>query len=95
MRIADNIEYYLIAIHELSKSKQIVSNGSICEYLKYSLYTIHLKFFNRNEKILKEYVKINKSKKPTTYILTKKGLETVNLMFYFKNYYQNQTFKSF
>jgi len=91
IRITDGIENYLTAVYEISKSKQIVTNTSLCKYLGYSSNTIPLKYFNRNEKILKQYVNINKATRPTTYSLTKKGLEAVNLMVYFKKYYKNLT----
>lgn len=89
MRISDSFETYIIAISEISKSGQVVTNSSLANYLDYANSNAPIKFFNRNKEIMRQYVYINKIGKETKYRLTNKGKEAILLMNYFKKYYSS------
>ncbi len=88
-RLSDNFEQFLYAIYELSKLGNSITNISIASYLGLSSRKIVSSFFTRND-YMKLYVKINKTEKVYKYSLTKKGVEAVSLMKYFKDYYKDQ-----
>ncbi len=88
-RISDKFESHLIAIYEISKLSNIITNKSIASYLGLSSKKLVHSFFTRNN-YMRPFVNIDKSKKIHMYSLTKKGVEAVSLMNYFKKYYKNQ-----
>ena len=87
-RISEKFENHLIAIFEISKLGNIITNKSIASYLGQSSRKLVKKFFARNN-YMKLFVNIDKTKKIHTYSLTKKGIDAVALMNYFKKYYKN------
>jgi len=77
-----------IAIHEISKLGNDVTNKSLANYVGVNSNKIPAQFFSRSD-YMKEFVNIRKNGRITTYKLTKKGKEAVSLLIYFKKYYKN------
>ncbi len=89
MRISDSFEKYLTAINRVSKSGCLVTNKALANELSLLVYGVVSRFFKRNKVVMKQYVEIDKTKRPTVYTLTNKGLEVISLIQYFKEYYNS------
>ena len=87
-RISEKLESHLIAIYEMSKTENTVTNSSIAQYLDLTSRKLVDSFFGRSD-YMKDFVKIDKNKKIHTYSLTKKGIEAVSLIYYFRKYYNS------
>ena len=87
-RISEKLESHLIAIYKISKTEKNVTNSSIAQYLDLTSRKLVDQFFGRND-YMKEFVKIDKNEKIHTYYLTKKGIEAVSLIYYFRKYYSS------
>jgi len=89
MRISDSFEKYLTAINRISKSGCLVTNKALANELLLSVYGVISRFFKRNSVVMKQYVEIDKTKRPTVYTLTNKGVEAISLIQYFKDYFNS------
>jgi len=89
MRISDSFEKYLTAIYRVSKSGCLVTNKALASELSLLVYGVISRFFKRNKVVMKQYVEIDKTKRPTVYTLTNKGVEVISLIQYFKEYYNS------
>ncbi len=89
MRISDSFEKYLTAINKVSKSGCLVTNKALANELSLLVYGVVSRFFKRNKVVMKQYVEIDKTKRPTVYTLTNKGVEAISLIQYFKEYYNS------
>ena len=89
MRISDSFEKYLTAINRVSKSGCLVTNKALANELSLLVYGVIGRFFKRNRVVMKQYVEIDKTKRPTVYTLTNKGEEVISLIQYFKEYYNS------
>jgi hypothetical protein len=91
--ITKNIEKYLTAIYELSKSGNEVTHKMLSSYLGLTRQTISA-FFSVSKKnsFFRQCVEIKNRGPPTpiNYILTDKGRETISLIFHFRNYYKKK-----
>lgn len=72
----------------MSKTENTVTNSSIAQYLDLTSRKLVDSFFGRSD-YMKDFVKIDKNKKIHTYSLTKKGIEAVSLIYYFRKYYNS------
>ncbi|TXT53358.1 MAG: hypothetical protein BAJALOKI2v1_1020007 [Promethearchaeota archaeon] len=81
---------FLFSIYEASKQKNLVTTGDLSKYYNNSV-SYSARFFKRRKIFLENYGKINwgKGSSQTEYYFNKKGKKVVELMIYFKDYYQN------
>ncbi|MBY8982711.1 MAG: hypothetical protein KGD57_07170 [Candidatus Lokiarchaeota archaeon] len=87
VRIAKNIEEYLMAIHKISESRLETTSNALKNYFKLTRESIF--YFFKNNNIIKQYVNIiiGTPPIPNKYILTNKGKKAVSLILHFRDYY--------
>ena len=86
--ISSEIEQYLTAIYEISKSGRHVTHYTLADYMGIHPTSV-FNFFNRND-IIRQYVniKIGRANYPSKYILNKEGREAISLISHIRDYYR-------
>ena len=84
-----NIEKYLTAIYELSKSFNKVPSTALSYHLGVT-YSAISDFFKKKS-VINKYVDftVGKGRTPTKYLLTEEGKNIVSLIFHFRDYYES------
>jgi len=90
-RIHGSFERYLTAIFEISNSGQEATTTSLMNYMGIKNNITILNFFKKNSNFINPYVDIiiGRAHNPTVFILKSKGKELINLIYYFRDYYQS------
>jgi hypothetical protein len=93
--VSKKMSNYLLAIYRINKNEQIATNKTISNILGLNSGSVH-SYLNitHKEDFFREYININQAKrgglhKPSTYLLTEKGIKLVKQLINIRRFYES------